>query len=64
MTGFQCLQFNARSETVAEKSIFSRLLKGRRCLVPLQGFYEWRQVRCSWCHKLLSAFMIWLSEHS
>ena len=38
------LQFNARSDTLAEKSIFSRLLARRRCLVPLQGFYEWRQV--------------------
>ena len=36
--------FNARSETVAEKSVFSRLLGGKRCIVLLNGFYEWAQV--------------------
>ena len=33
--------FNARDETVAEKSAFSRLLRRRRC-VPIDGFYEWK----------------------
>ena len=37
--------FNARSETVAEKSVFSRLLHSRRCIVLLNGFYEWKKVR-------------------
>jgi putative SOS response-associated peptidase YedK len=33
---------NARAESLAEKSIFKRLLNNRRCLVLADGFYEWR----------------------
>jgi hypothetical protein len=34
--------FNARSESVAEKPVFSRLLSSRRCVVLLESFYEWK----------------------
>ncbi|KAJ7544576.1 hypothetical protein O6H91_09G083600 [Diphasiastrum complanatum] len=35
--------FNARSESVRQKSSFSRLLSKHRCLVSAEGFYEWKK---------------------
>ena len=35
--------FNARADTAPDKPVFSRLLARRRCVVLLNGFYEWRQ---------------------
>ncbi len=34
---------NARSETVAERAAFREAFERRRCLIPADGFYEWRQ---------------------
>lgn len=34
---------NARSETITEKQSFKNPFKRRRCLVPADGFYEWRK---------------------
>jgi putative SOS response-associated peptidase YedK len=35
---------NARAEGIAEKSAYKRTFAKRRCIVPADGFYEWKKI--------------------
>jgi putative SOS response-associated peptidase YedK len=35
---------NARAETLTTKNAFKRALAKRRCIIPADGFYEWKKV--------------------
>lgn len=34
---------NARAETLLEKPSFRQLIQRKRCIIPIDGFYEWKQ---------------------
>lgn len=34
--------FNARSESLHQKKAFSSAFTGKRCIIPVRGFYEWQ----------------------
>jgi putative SOS response-associated peptidase YedK len=41
---FGAKAINAVSETAAEKPAFKESMKKRRCLIPADGFYEWKKL--------------------
>ena len=36
--------FNARAETIDTSKLFAPCFKAHRCLIPADGFYEWRKI--------------------
>ncbi len=44
LDGKKRLLINARSESAAEKALFSESLACRRCVIPTAGFFEWMHV--------------------
>ena len=70
------LLFNARQESVAEKPTFRQSFKHRRCLMLMNGFFEWQHItqanptkkqpfyitRAD--HKLIAVAAIWQQEQS
>lgn len=36
---------NAKAETIEEKPAFRTLFKRKRCIIPADGFYEWKQTK-------------------
>lgn len=45
--------FNARAESAAEKPAFRASMKNKRCLVPMDGWYEWLQTEDPAAQKLV-----------
>lgn len=37
------MNINARSESIFEKQTFRDSFKSKRCIIPINGFYEWEQ---------------------
>ncbi len=36
-------QINARAESIADKPMFRSAFKARRCVIPVEGYYEWQE---------------------
>ncbi|MEA3456181.1 MAG: SOS response-associated peptidase [Campylobacterota bacterium] len=41
----KAVSINARAETLSQKPSFREPFKHKRCLIPVNGFYEWKQER-------------------
>lgn len=36
--------YNVKSESIADRPAFAKLLSGKRCAVPASGYYDWRRL--------------------
>ncbi len=43
-TEYENNNLNARSETIFEKKTFYSAIRKQRCIIPVTGFFEWREV--------------------
>jgi putative SOS response-associated peptidase YedK len=41
---FQDMALNAKAETIFEKAMFRKPIMSKRCILPVDGFYEWREI--------------------
>ncbi|NCD32531.1 MAG: SOS response-associated peptidase [Spartobacteria bacterium] len=58
---------NARMETLDEKPLFSHAFQTHRCLIPVSGFYEWKDRQpyyfyCEPCRPLLLGALYYVSS--
>ena len=38
------MALNAKAESIFEKPMFRNLIMSKRCILPVDGFYEWREI--------------------
>ncbi|MEZ2121487.1 SOS response-associated peptidase [Corynebacterium sp. CCM 9203] len=53
--------FNARAETVQDKPSFRDAFVHRRCAIPLNGWYEWREKRPYYVHPMDGEPAMWIA---
>lgn len=41
---FSNMALNATAETIFEKAMFRKPIMSKRCILPVDGFYEWREI--------------------
>jgi putative SOS response-associated peptidase YedK len=55
------ININARSESIFEKNSFREAYKQRRCIIPVNGYYEWKKDTVS---KISTPYIITSNTHN